>query len=49
MKRADLISGAGISSSALSKMRKDKSVLPENIDKIGQFLKFDVEQVEEIK
>lgn len=48
MKRTDLISGAGISTSALSKMGKDKSVSLENIEKICKYLKCDIEQVVEI-
>ncbi len=49
MKRTDLITGAGISSSALSKMGKGESVSLKNIDKICKFLKCDIEQVVEIK
>lgn len=49
MKRTDLISGAKISSSALSKMGKDESVSLEVIEKICHYLKCDIEQVVEIK
>lgn len=49
MKRTDLISGAGISSSALSKMGKDESVSLEIIEKICQYLKCYIEQVVDIK
>ena len=48
MKRTDLISGAKISSSALSKMGKDESVSLEVIEKICHYLKCDIEQVVEI-
>ena len=48
MKRTDLISGAGISTSALSKMGKDESVSLENIEKICKYLECDIEQVVEI-
>ncbi len=48
MKRTALISGAGISSSALSKMGKDESVSLENIDKICRYLKCNIEQIVEI-
>lgn len=49
MKRTDLISGARISSSALSKMGKDEPVSLEVIEKICQYLKCDIEQIVEIK
>lgn len=49
MKRTYLISGAGISSSALSKMGKDESVSLEIIKKICQYIKCDIEQVVDIK
>lgn len=48
MKRTDLISGAGISTSALSKMGKDESVSLENIEKICKYLECNIEQVVEI-
>lgn len=49
MKRTDLISGAKISSSALSKMGKDESVSLEVIEKVCHYLKCDIEQVVEIE
>ena len=49
MKRTDLISGAKISSSALSKMGKDEPVSLEIIEKVCQYLKCDIEQIVEIK
>ena len=49
MKRTDLISGAKISSSALSKMGKDEPVSPEVIEKVCHYLKCDIEQVVEIE
>ena len=49
MKRTDLIYGAKISSSALSKMGKDESVSLEVIEKICHYLKCDIEQLVEIK
>ena len=49
MKRTDLISGAKISSSALSKMGKDEPVSLEIIEKVCQYLKCDIEQILEIK
>lgn len=48
MKRTDLISGAGISTSALSKMGKDEYVSLENIEKICKYLECNIEQVVEI-
>ena len=48
MRRTDLISGAGISTSALSKMGKDESVSLENIEKICKYLECNIEQVVEI-
>lgn len=48
MKRTDLISGAGISTSALSKMGKDEPVSLENIEKICKYLECNIEQVVEI-
>lgn len=48
MKRTDLISGAGISTSALSKMGKDESVSLANIEKICKYLECNIEQVVEI-
>ena len=47
-KRTDLISGAGISTSALAKMGKDESVSLENIEKICKYLECNIEQVVEI-
>ena len=49
LKRTDLISGAIISSSAFSKMGKDKPVSLEIIEKICQYLKCDIEHIIEIK
>lgn len=49
MKRIDLISGAKISSSALSKMGKDEPVSLEVIEKVCHYLKCDIEQVVEIE
>ena len=48
MKRTDLISGAGISTSALSKMGKDESISLANIEKICKYLNCNIEQVVEI-
>ena len=48
MKRTDLVSGAGISTSALSKMGKNESVSLENIEKICKYLECSIEQVVEI-
>ena len=48
MKRTDLVSGAGISTSALSKMGKDESVSLEIIEKICKYLECNIEQVVEI-
>lgn len=47
-KRTDLISGAGISTSALAKMGKDESVSLENIEKICKYLECNIEQVVKI-
>lgn len=48
MKCTDLISGAGISTSVLSKMGMGKSVLLENIEKICKYLKCNMKQIVEI-
>ena len=48
MKRTDLVSGAGISTSALSKMGKDESVSLGNVEKICKYLECNIEQVVEI-
>ena len=48
MKRTDLVSGAGISTSALAKMGKDESVSLEIIEKICKYLECNIEQVVEI-
>ncbi len=48
MKCTDLISGAGISTSALSKMGMGKSVSLENIEKICKYLKCNMKQIVEI-
>lgn len=48
MKRTDLVSGAGISTSALSKMGKDEPVSLEIIEKICKYLECNIEQVVEI-
>ena len=48
MKRTDLVFGAGISTSALSKMGKDGSVSLENKEKICKYLECNIEQVVEI-
>ena len=48
MKRTDLVSGAGISTSALAKMGKDEFVSLEIIEKACKYLECDIEQVVEI-
>lgn len=45
MKRTELISGAGISTSVLAKMGRDEYVSLENIDKICKYLKCSPDKV----